>query len=247
MIRLCAIVVWSLLCVSGAFAATARVAVAANFLKTAETLAAEFEAETGHSIEISSGATGLLFAQISQGAPFDVFLAADAARPQRAEDEGLAVPGSRFTYALGQLVLYGPGLNMHEGAEVLSQGGFVHLALADPSLAPYGAAARQALMAMGLWESLADQLVLGTSVTQTLQFIETGNAELGFVAYSQVAGRTDADIWVVPPELYDPIRQDAVLLMHGAGNEAAIGFLDYLKSDEALASIMAAGYGTDGR
>ncbi|GHA26890.1 molybdate ABC transporter substrate-binding protein [Devosia pacifica] len=222
-----------------AHAGRVTVAVAANFTETAEELAALFSASTGHEVDLSFAATGQLYAQISQGAPFDVFLAADQVRAEQAIATGLAVEDSRFTYALGQLVLYSPEFDLGSGAEVLS-GDFSHLAIADPEAAPYGMAAIETLKALGLETEMRPRLVFGASVTQALQFAESGNAELAFVAASQVRGA--ANRWVVPQDLYSPIAQDAVLLDIGADNPAALAFIDFLKGETAVRVIEDAGY-----
>lgn len=221
-------------------AATVSAAVAANFTAVAEQLAAGFKARTGDDVVLSFGATGALYTQISQGAPFEVFLAADDKRPARAVDEGFGVAGTVFTYAVGQVVLYGPGLDLADGKAVLAGNAFQHLAVADPAVAPYGAAAVESLKALGLYDAVQSRIVTGENISQTLQFVETGNAELGFVAASQVIGK--ADVWVVPADLHAPIRQDAVLLKTGEANPAAKAFVEYLKSPEAVAMIEAAGY-----
>ncbi|KKB12104.1 molybdate ABC transporter substrate-binding protein [Devosia geojensis] len=220
-------------------AETLNAAVAANFTAVAEELAALFGQETGNEAVLSFGSTGQLYAQISQGAPFDVFLAADDERPGIAIGKGLAVEGTDFTYAVGRLVLYSPSLDITAGEAALS-GDFDKLAIADPHAAPYGAAALETLEALDLYEAIQPKLVTGENISQTLQFVESGNAELGFVAASQVIGK--AYQWEVPAELYSPIRQDAVLLTHGQENAAARAFLDFLRSPEALAIIEAAGY-----
>lgn len=222
-----------------AAAETVHVAVAANFTAVAETLAASFEAETGHTVALSFGATGQLYTQITQAAPFGVFLAADVERPEKAIAEGFAVEGSFFVYAEGRLSLYGPGRDMSDG-EAQLQSDFTKLALADPQAAPYGAAAVETLQKLGLYETLEPKIVMGENISQTLQFVESGNAELGFVAASQVLDKTDQ--WLVPAELYSPIAQGAVLLKEGENNPAATAFLDYLRSDAAVAVIEAAGY-----
>ena len=222
-----------------ASADTAQVAVAANFTAVAEQLAELFTAQTGHELRLSFGATGLLYAQITQGAPFDVLLAADSERPARAVAEGLGVAGSVFTYATGTLVLYSTSLPLGDGVTVLSRE-FSKLAIADPIAAPYGRAAVEVLTKLELYRKLEARLVVGENIAQTLQFVETGNAELGFVALSQVAGGDN--IWVVPAELYAPIRQDAVLLQSGAENVAATAFLAFLRSEDAVRVIEAAGY-----
>lgn len=222
-----------------AMAETAHIAVAANFASVAETLAEMFEGETGHKAVLSFGATGQLYAQITQAAPFDVFLAADASRPERAIVEGLAVEGSFFIYAEGRLVLYGPGRDLGDGAAAL-RGDFAKLAIADPGAAPYGRAAMETLTALDLLKTVTPKLVQGENIAQTLQFVESGNAELGFVAASQVLGKGHQ--WMVPAMLHEPISQGAVLLEAGANNAAAIAFLDFLKSEAAVDVIAAAGY-----
>jgi len=222
---------------------TVNVAVAANFTAVAEDLAALFRAETGHEAVLSFGATGQLYAQITQGAPFDVFLAADDTRPAQAVRDGYGVEGSTFTYAIGQLVLYSAALDLGDGPAVLAAGRFDKLAIADPATAPYGAAAIETLVALGLYASLAPKFVTGGTVTQTLQFIATGNAELGFVAASQVLGKPQ--VWPVPAALHRPIRQDAVLLKSAAGDVAARAFLAFLGSPVARVRIAAAGYAVD--
>ena len=222
-----------------AAAETVNVAVAANFTAVSEQLAAMFEAESGHEVELSFGATGQLYAQITQAAPFGIFLAADTARPELAIAEGFGVEGSFFVYAEGQLALYGPGRDLADGAAALA-GDYTRLAVADPQAAPYGAAAVEALTALGLYETLEPRIVWGENISQTLQFVESGNAELGFVAASQVLDRTDK--WLVPAELFSPIAQGAVLLRPGEDNPAALAFFAFLKSAPAVAVIEAAGY-----
>lgn len=222
-----------------AFAETVNVAVAANFTAVSEHLAEIFEAKGEHQVELSFGATGQLYTQITQAAPFGVFLAADVARPQKAIDDGFAVDGSFFVYAEGRLALYAPGRDVTDGKAAL-EGDYNKLAIADPEAAPYGKAAIETLTALGLLETLTPKLVQGENISQTLQFIESGNAELGFVAASQVLGK--ADQWLVPAELHAPISQGAVLLKEGEDNPAAVAFLDFLKSDEAVSVIEAAGY-----
>lgn len=231
-----------------AAAAEAVVAVAANFLEVAERLAAGLERETGHRVTLVSGSTGKLYAQIVHGAPFDVFLAADAERPELLEREERAVPGSRFTYAVGRLALWSrePGRIGRDGAATLRQGSFRRLAIANPDLAPYGAAARQALEKLGLWERFADRIVMGETIGQAQTMVASGNAELGFVALSSLArpGEPAAGSrWEVPAGLHDPIRQDAVLLARAAGNPAARGFLALLRSDEGRDVVASYGYG----
>jgi molybdate transport system substrate-binding protein len=217
------------------------VAAAANFAAAAEEIATAFNAETGHEAVLAFGSTGGLYAQIVQGAPFEVFLAADAERPARALAEGLGVPGSVFTYALGRLALYSTSRDVSDGPAAL-RGDFQHLAIADPELAPYGRAATEALAALGLTETVADRLVVGTSVTQALQFVVSGNAELGFVAAGQVDGGSH---WLVPAQLHAPIRQDAVLLAAGAENPAALAFMAFLRVEAAADILHRAGYAVD--
>lgn len=220
-------------------AATVNVAVAANFTAVAEELATLFEARGEHQVVLSFGATGQLYTQISQAAPFGIFLAADVDRPQKAIAEGFAVEGSFFVYAEGRLALYAPGRDVADGVAAL-EGDYEKLAIADPAAAPYGKAAVETLAALGLLETLTPRLVQGENISQTLQFIESGNAELGFVAASQVLGK--ADQWLVPQDLHTPIAQGAVLLAQGEDNPAAVAFLEFLKSDEAVRVIEAAGY-----
>lgn len=224
-------------------AATIRVAVAANFAEPAREIAARFESATGHKAVLSFGASGQFYAQIAQGAPFDVFLSADAERPIRAEAEGLSVQGTRITYATGRLVLWSrtPGLVDSRGA-VLTRGDFDKLAIADPKTAPYGLAAMETLGKLGLQARLAPRLVTGASITQAYQFTATGAAELGFVALSQVIGHGRGSRWIVPAAFHSPIDQQAVLLKRGAGDPAARAFLAFLEGPEARAIIRRYGY-----
>jgi molybdate transport system substrate-binding protein len=210
-------------------------------------IAAEFATATGHTAKLTSGATGKFYAQIVAGAPFEVLIAADDETPKRLVAEGLAVPGTSFTYALGRLVLWSaqPGFVDSRGA-VLESGRFMHLAVANPKVAPYGRAALQVLAARGLGQALRPRLVTGESIAHAYQFVVTGNAELGFVALSQVAvpGRPAAgSYWQVPASLYGEIRQDAVLLGRGQDNPAAAALLAYLKSEAARRVIREHGYG----
>jgi molybdate transport system substrate-binding protein len=225
-----------------AASATVSVAVAANFSGVAEELARAFKAKTGDELKLSSGASGGLYAQITQGAPFEVFLSADNKRPEKAVEDGLGVEGTVFTYAVGKLVLYSADADLVAGEEALTAGNFQKLAIADPEAAPYGSAAVETLKALERYDAVVPKLVTGENISQTLQFIESGNAELGFVALSQVIGKTGGSQWLVPADLYTPIRQDAVLLKTGEQNPAALAFLDYLKSDDAAAIIEKAGY-----
>lgn len=229
-------------------AAEVHVAVAANFMAAAHEIADVFHSKTGHTAKLSFGASGLLYTQITQGAPFDIFLSADAARPAMAQAQGWAAPGTRFTYAIGKLVLWSArsGFIDEDGA-VLRGGNFTHIAIANPASAPYGAAAIESLKALGLYENLAPKIVQGESITQAFQFAASGNAALGFVALSQLTGQNAGSRWIVPENLYSPILQDAVLLKRGAQNEAAIAFLAFLKSPQAIRIIQQHGYGTLGQ
>jgi molybdate transport system substrate-binding protein len=236
----------ALLACSGAGAAPLQVAVAANFTAPARLIAAAFTKETGHEAALSFGATGQFYAQIRAGAPFEVLLSADEATPARLESEGAAVAGSRFTYATGQLALWSarPGFVDDQGA-VLAHGRFAHLAIANPRLAPYGAAAMQTLGALKLLDALQPRFVQGENIAQTYQFVATGNAELGFVALSQVLhdGKlASGSAWIVPAALHAPIRQDAVLLAPGRDDPVARAWLSYLRGAKARAIIHAFGY-----
>ncbi|OGA95476.1 MAG: molybdate ABC transporter substrate-binding protein [Burkholderiales bacterium RIFCSPHIGHO2_12_FULL_61_11] len=223
-----------------------QVAVAANFTAPMKLIAADFQNETGHRAVLTFGATGKLYAQISNGAPFDVFLAADVETPAKLEKEGAAVDGSRFTYATGKLVLWSAKSGMvDEQGEVLGTGNFRHLAIASPKLAPYGAAAIETLTRLGLLARLEPKLVQGESLGQAYSFIATGNAELGFIALSQVyqAGKVKSgSAWRVPEAFHAPIRQDAVLLTRASANPAAVQLLTFLKTDKARAVIRSFGY-----
>lgn len=232
------------LAVAPVAAGEAKVAVAANFLSAAEDLAVAFKALTGDDLLFSSGATGALYTQISQGAPFEVFLAADGQRPQMVVEEGFGVKGTVFTYAKGRLVLYSPSLGLASGIRLLQTGDFQHLAIADPQTAPYGVAALSALRVLGIYDSLAPKLVFGESIAQALLFVESGNADVGFVALSQVIGLPEGRRWLVPPGLYRPIEQDAVLLKAGESNLVAVAFLAFLRGTEAQAIISRHGYET---
>jgi molybdate transport system substrate-binding protein len=223
------------------------VAVAANFTAPMKEIAATFERKTGHKVTTSFGSTGNLYAQIRNGAPFEAFLAADDKTPKKLQKEGMALAGSGFTYAIGQLVLWSPkpGLVDEKGA-VLKQGQFQKLAIANPKLAPYGEAAVQTLHALGLEHRLRPKLVIGENIAQTYQFVASGNAELGFVALSQVMhdGKiAKGSAWVVPAKLHRPIRQDAVVLTKGKHDPAVAQLMKFLKGEKARAIIRAFGYG----
>jgi molybdate transport system substrate-binding protein len=227
-------------------AAEAQVAVAANFAEPIKAIAAVLEKTTGHTLKISVGATGGLYAQIRNGAPFDVLLSADTKTPAQLESDGLAQPGSRFTYATGKLVLWSadPARVDAKGA-VLKGERFRKLAIANPKTAPYGAAAVEAMNQLGLSAALTPRLVQGESIGQTYNFVHTGNAEIGFVAMSQVleGGRLKSgSMWVVPQNLYAPIRQDAVLLKRAANNEAARALMRLLKGPNIKDLIRSYGY-----
>jgi molybdate transport system substrate-binding protein len=231
-------------------AAEALVAVATNFAEVTAALAPEFEAATGHGLRVSSGSTGKLYAQIMNGAPYDLILAADQRRPKLLEASPEGVAGSRFTYAIGRLALWSADENRigADGKAVLEGGDFRHLAMANPKLAPYGLAAKQTLTSLGLWAALRDRIVLGENIGQAFSLVATGNAEIGLVALSAVMSpnnRLSGSRWDVPAGLYEPIRQDAVLLAHGADNAAARAFLDFVKSAGARKLIAAYGYGAD--
>jgi molybdate transport system substrate-binding protein len=233
----------SLMLGGAAFAGETKVAVAANFTEAAKAIAARFKARTGHDASLSFGSSGQFFTQIANGAPYEVFLSADVERPQKAEAEGLAVPGSRFTYATGRLVLYSktPGLVDGKGA-VLKTGKFEKLAIADPKAAPYGQAAVETLNKLRLYDALKPKIVTGSSITQAFQYVQTGAAEVGFVALSQVVDEKGGSRWVVPAANHTPIDQQAVLLKTGQNSEAAKAFLTFLKGGEAKAIIKRYGY-----
>lgn len=242
----------AILCLAGsavARAETALLAVAANFAETAEALLTGFRDATGHDLEITTGSTGKLYAQITAGAPFDALLSADAATPARLLDEGRAVAGSAFTYAVGRLTLWSadPARIGHDGRAALADPDLRFVAIANPDLAPYGVAARAALQSLGLWDALQPKIVMGQNIGQTHAMVATGAAEVGLVALSAVLSPRAAvagSRWDVPPGIYAPIRQDAILLVHGADNAAARAFLDYLRGPEAASVIDAFGYGT---
>ena len=227
-------------------AAEVSVAVAANFAGPMREIAQAFERDTGHKAVVALGSTGKLYAQIKQGAPFEVLLSADAQTPARLEAEGLGVAGSRFTYAIGTLVLWSkqPGL-VDEKGDVLRSGKFERIAIANPKLAPYGAAAVETLTQMGVLQTVQPKVVQGENISQTYQFVATQNAQLGFVALSQVMvdGRvSQGSAWVVPAHLHSPIRQDAVLLAKGRDAPAAAALMRFLRSERARALIRTFGY-----
>jgi len=228
-------------------AAEAHVAVAANFAVAAKRMAPAFRAASGHTLVLSSGSTGKFYAQIRSGAPFDVLLSADEETPRRLESEKLAVAGSRFTYAVGRLALWSPKPGFSDETSLRTPG-VNRLAIANPRLAPYGAAARETLERLGLWETMRPKLVQGENIAQTFQFVASGSADAGFVALSQIRENEAraGSHWIVPERFHSPLRQDAALLSRGAGNDAARAFLSYLKSAPARERIRAYGYEVDG-
>jgi molybdate transport system substrate-binding protein len=229
-----------------AWAAQTNVAVAANFTDAAKEIAAAFKAKTGHEAVLSFGSSGQLYTQISQDAPFQIFLSADDERPKKAVAEGLGVPDSVFTYAVGKLVLWSKEPDLVQGEATLKSAAFSKLSICNPVAAPYGAAAVETLKSLKLYEALQPKFVVGANITQAYQFVQTGNAEIGFVALSQVVGDKSGSHWMVPQDLYSPIRQDAVLLKKGANNAAATGFMAFLKGPEAKAIVAQYGYETGG-
>ena len=227
-----------------ASAGQTNVAVAANFTEAAKEVAVAFKAKTGHEAGLSFGSSGQLYTQITQDAPFQVLLSADAERPKKAVDDGLGVADSRFTYAIGTLVLWSRTPGFIKGEDTLKAGDFAKLSIANPTAAPYGAAAVETMKALHLYEALQPKVVQGNSIGQAFQFVDSGNAELGFVALSQLAADAPGSRWIVPQALYTPIRQDAVLLKRGADNEAATAFLAFLKGPEGQAIVKKFGYAT---
>jgi len=233
------------LAVSPALAEQALVAVAANFVPPFREVAMEFEKATGHTVQVVSGSSGNFYTQIKNGAPFDVFFSADNERPKLLEDEGLGVKGSRFTYAIGRLVLWSSNPDLVKGEDTLRSGTFKHLAIANPKTAPYGVAAMQTMQKLGVWESLQPRLVLGENLGQTIGFIESGNAELGFLALSQVMDpkmKGKGSRWDVPVDKHEPIQQDVVLLAKGKDNAAAKALMEFMGGPQATAIIERYGY-----
>ena len=238
---------WLLACIStGLSAQQVQVAVAANFAAPAKTLAARFEQQGGSRVALSTGSTGKFYAQIKNGAPFEILLSADAETPARLEKEGLAVPGAGFTYAVGKLVLWSRQAGAVDGSgEVLRTGSFRRLSIANPRLAPYGAAAQQVMEKLGVWAELQSRLVLGENIAQAHQFVASGNAELGFIAYSQIhePGKAAAgSFWLVPQDLYSPIQQNAGLLKRAQDRQGARDFLAFLRSAPGRELIRDYGY-----
>lgn len=228
----------------------ALVAVAANYAGAIEAVAVEFTNETGHTLQITTGATGKLYAQIAEGAPFAVILSADAKTPARIEAEGLGVAGSSFTYAIGKLTLWSPdpALIGADPKAALQAPETLFIAIANPDLAPYGVAAREVLQAMGLWEVLQPKIVMGQNIGQTFSLVDSGAAQFGFVATSALQGPgivAKGSRYDIPQAMFTPIAQDAVLLNPGKDNAAALAFMDYLKGDTARAIASSFGYGTE--
>ncbi|MCW8903003.1 molybdate ABC transporter substrate-binding protein [Sedimenticola sp.] len=229
--------------INSAMADEINIAVASNFADPIKELTGRFEERTGHRINLVLGSTGKHYAQIKNGAPFAAFFAADARRPELLEKEGVALPGSRFTYAVGRIVLWSPRKGYVDSqGELLEHKPFHHLAIANPRLAPYGKAAQQFLQARGLWEGLQGRMVRGENIGQTFQFVRSGSAELGIVAYSQVkrpGHPLEGSLWEIPPTEYAPIEQQAVLLKE---NPVAREFMAFIKSPEAIDIILGFGY-----
>ncbi|MBC3205214.1 molybdate ABC transporter substrate-binding protein [Pseudomonas sp. SWRI111] len=245
-LRACLASLLSMFTVAAVQADEVQVAVAANFTAPIQAIAADFEKATGHKLIAAYGATGQFYTQIKNGAPFEVFLAADDSTPQKLEAEGETVKGSRFTYAIGTLALWSAKAGYVDAkGEVLADNPFQHLAIANPKTAPYGLAATQVLDKLKLTEATRAKIVEGQNITQAYQFVSTGNAELGFVALSQIYkdGKVSGgSAWIVPADLHQPIRQDAVILNKGKDNPAAKALVDYLKGAKATALIQSFGY-----
>ncbi len=223
-------------------AAQVQAAVAANFTEPAKEIVALFKQKTGNDVLLSFGASGVFYSQITHGAPFQILLSADQDRPKQAVENGFGVAGSRFTYAIGKLVLWSKVIDVTKGEKALKSGAVSKLSIANPKSAPYGAAAIETMQALGVYDSLKPKIVEGNSIAQAFQFVDTRNAEAGFVALSQIYGMKEGTRWVVPASLYAPIRQDAVLLKNAEHDEAAKAFLAFLKGPEARAIIERYGY-----
>lgn len=231
--------------VTPALAEQALVAVAANFVPPFREIALEFEKSTGHQLQVAGGSSGNFYSQIKNGAPFDVFFSADMERPKLLEDEGLGVKESRFTYAIGRLVLWSPNEGLIKGEETLRSKQYKRLAMASPKTAPYGVAAMQAMQKLEIWDSVQTQIVMGESLGQTMGFIESGNAQLGFVALSQVLDpkiKGKGSRWDVPNNLHEPITQDVILLTKGKDNPAAKALLEFMGGPQAKTIIKRYGY-----
>lgn len=256
------------ICLTGvSHASQVRIAVASNFLMPLKSIAEDFQKQGGYSVKISSGSTGKLYAQIINGAPFDIFLAANSREPLRLEQAGKIAKGSRFTYALGQLVLWGPHLEIKGDADrndlkkVLTTASWQRLSVANPKTAPYGAAAIETLNNLGIYDELKGKIINGENVSQSYQYVASGAAQLGFVALSQILSQihsqtkaqagssndSDKHYWVVDKSLYSPIQQQAVLLKKAEQNRAAQQFIAYLKSPQVRAAIKSFGYTIEGQ
>lgn len=249
LITLCAIILTSVnlagTVTTPAQAEQALVAVAANFVPPFREVAMEFEKSTGHTLQVTSGSSGNFYSQIKNGAPFDVFVSADTERPRLLEEEGLGVKDSRVTYAVGRLALWSLTPSLVKGADTLNSQHFKHLAIANPKTAPYGAAAMQTMQKLGVWDNLQPRIVTGENLGQTMGFIESGNAELGFVALSQVLDpkrKGKGARWDVPAELHEPIKQDMILLTKGKDNPAARALMEFMGGPQAKAVIGRYGY-----
>ncbi len=245
--RMAAVLLVASLLAGAACAGKTHIAVAANFTDPAKEISAAFKQRTGHDAVLSFGSSGQLYAEITHDAPFQIMLSADTERPRKLVEDGLGVADSRFTYAIGRLVLWSTDPQLVHGEETLRSAAFGKLAICDPAAAPYGAAAVETMSSLQLYDSLKPKLVQGANITQAFQFVATGNADLGFVALSQLAGSQRGSRWMVPQNLYAPIRQDAVLMRTAAGSEAAVAFMAFLKGPEAAAIITRYGYDLEAR
>ncbi|MCS6305769.1 MAG: molybdate ABC transporter substrate-binding protein [Nitrospira sp.] len=231
--------------VTPVFAEQMLVAVAANFIPPFREIALEFEKSTGHQLKVVGGSSGNFYTQIKNGAPFDVFFSADNERPKKLEDEGLGVKDTRFTYATGRLVLWSANADLIKGEETVRSKNFKRLAMANPKTAPYGVAAMQALQKLELWESVQPHIVMGESIGQTMGFIESGNAQLGFVALSQIMDpkiKGKGSRWDVPTNLHEPIQQDVILLTKGKDNAGAKALLEFIAGPQSKTIIERYGY-----
>ena len=236
--------IWTTACA----AASTLVAAASNFADTLNVLGKQFERQQPHTVTVTLGSTGKLYAQIINGAPYDIFLSADQARAAQLVQDGLGETASRFTYAVGRVAIWSrqPGLiKGPDPVRILGQSQYRAIAIANPRTAPYGEASRAALKALGLWRDLKPKIVMGQNIGQTFTLIASGNAELGFVAASQLALRPEGSHWIVPARFHPPIRQDGVLLRRARHNPAALAFYEFLKTTEARATIVGHGYGTE--
>ena len=229
------------------FAETVNIAVAANFTDPAKEMAQIFREKTGHDAIFSFGPSGQFYAQIKESAPFQIFLSADEERPKKLVEEGFAVPNGSFTYAIGRLVLWSKKPGFVKNEEVLKKGNFTKISIANPASAPYGVAAIEVMKALNVYDALKSKIVEGNSIAQTFQFVDSDNAELGFIAQSQIMTRTGGSGWQVPQKLYKEIRQDAVLLKSGENNEAAKAFITFLKGSVAKNIIKKFGYAIPGK